>query len=201
MATPTGEKEDNKVFIGNLSFSTDDNGLKQYFESVGKVIDATVIKRGKHRSAGYGFVTFETEKEAQQAVEKLDKTMLDDREITIQMASPKTEKTKRRSLPARRPTTASTTRLFVANLPFVTTDEEMAALFADFSIESATVARLRNGRSKGYGFVDVANETEQQKIIDNFKPLMVAEREVTVKVAMVPVDVDAAADQVKQDEE
>jgi RNA recognition motif-containing protein len=50
---------------------------------------------------------------------------------------------RRRSLPARRPTTASTTRVFVANLPFSTTDEEMAALFEDFSIESANVARLR----------------------------------------------------------
>lgn len=45
------------------------------------------------------------------------------------------------------------------------------------------------------------NETEQQKIIDNFKPVTLSEREISVKVAMVPVDVDAAADQVKQDEE
>lgn len=124
-------------------------------------MDATVIKRGKHRSAGYGFVTFESAKEAEDAVDKFNKTELDEREITVQIARPKAvhspeapateeddttrkpRERRRRSLPARRPTTASTTRVFVANLPFSTTDEEMAALFEDFSIESANVARLR----------------------------------------------------------
>lgn len=123
-------------------------------------MDATVIKRGKHRSAGYGFVTFESNKEAEEAVDKFNKTELDEREITVQIArpkavhspeapaaeeddTPKPRQRRRRSLPARRPTTASTTRVFVANLPFSTTDEEMAALFEDFSIESASVARLR----------------------------------------------------------
>ncbi|CAO3594243.1 unnamed protein product [Absidia cylindrospora] len=218
-----------------MSFSTDNDRLRDYFEPAGKVVKATVIRLGKRRSAGYGFVTFETAQEAEKAVDKFNKTELDEREITVQVARPKaapksttakdttatggeanvstgdaeettTDTTskprrRRRSLTSRRPTTASTTRVFVANLPFATTDDELAALFEDFTIDTASIARLRNGRSKGYGFIDVADETEQQRIIENFKPVTLSEREISVKVAMVPVDVDAAADQVKQDEE
>ncbi|SAM01634.1 hypothetical protein [Absidia glauca] len=211
MSTISNEKEDKKA--SNLSFSTDKDALRQYFEAAGKVTQATVIRRSKLRSAGYGFVTYETSDEAEKAAETLDTTKLDGRNISVQIARPKASKkpttpspsaekptpTKRRSVT--RPTTASNTRIFVANLPYATTDDELAALFSDFTIESASIARLRNGRSKGYGFVDVASETEQQTIINGFQPVTLAEREVSVKVALVPVNVDAAADQVKQDEE
>ncbi|KAI8097577.1 uncharacterized protein BX664DRAFT_347542 [Halteromyces radiatus] len=207
----TAEKEDNKVFVGNLSFSTDKEALGKYFESAGKVINATVIRRGRYRSAGYGFVTFETSEEAEKAVEKFNKTNMDEREITVQVARPKTPRTtktknttsgrRRRSLPTRRPTAASTTRVFVANLPYSTTDEELASLFENFNIESASIARLRNGRSKGFGFIDVKNETEQQKVIENFKDVKLGDREISVKVAMVPVDLDAAENEVKQEEQ
>ncbi|KAI8338963.1 hypothetical protein BC941DRAFT_469145 [Chlamydoabsidia padenii] len=203
--TTTIETEDNKVFVGNLSYSTDKDTLHKHFESAGNVTHAVVIKRSKHRSAGYGFVTFETTEQAEKAATTLDKTELDGREISVQIArakqAPSKQQQQQRSLPTRRPTTTSTTRIFVANLPYVTTDDELADLFKDFTIDSASIARLRNGRSKGYGFVDVANEVEQQKIINEFKPVTLAEREVSVKVALVPVEIDAAVDQVKQDEE
>lgn len=111
-------------------------------------IQATVIRRSKHRSAGYGFVTYETSDEAEKAAETLDKTELDGREISVQIARPKTSKkptttspTKPRSLTSL--TTASSTRIFVANLPYATTDDELAALFSDFTIESASIARLQ----------------------------------------------------------
>jgi RNA recognition motif-containing protein len=116
---------------------------------------ATVIRRSKLRSAGYGFVTYETSDEAEKAAETLDNTELDGRKISVQIARPKASKkttttpstaekptpTKRRSIT--RPTTASNTRIFVANLPYATTDDELAALFSGFTIESASIARLR----------------------------------------------------------
>lgn len=79
-----------KVFVGNLAFKTTEPELAAHFGEVGKVLKANIITRGT-RSLGYGFVALETEEEAKQAVEKLNKGMLDGREINVELAKPKTE--------------------------------------------------------------------------------------------------------------
>jgi len=47
-----------KVFVGSLSYNTDDHGLKNKFSEFGNVQDAVIIKdRETGRSRGFGFVT------------------------------------------------------------------------------------------------------------------------------------------------
>ncbi|KAI8066571.1 hypothetical protein BC940DRAFT_302468 [Gongronella butleri] len=204
MSTTNDETEDNKVFVGNLSFGTNEETLTEYFGKVGKVASATVIRRGRFRSAGYGFVSFEQASDAEKAVEQLNETELDERQITVQLAKPKSDepskprrggrRSSRRNSKddeARPPMVPSKTRIYVANLPYSTTDEELAALFDKFTIDTAAVARLRNGRSKGYGFVNVPSEQDQLKIIDGFKDVKVGEREISVQIARVPAEGDA----------
>ncbi|KAI9466773.1 hypothetical protein BJY52DRAFT_1423593 [Lactarius psammicola] len=85
-----------KVFVGNLAYSTTDEGLKAFFEPVqSDIISAQVILRGT-RSAGYGFVAFSTAEAAQNAVELLDKKQLDDRPIIVEIAKPADQKEKER---------------------------------------------------------------------------------------------------------
>ena len=44
-----------KVFVGGLSYSTTDAGLRQYFEQFGELVDAVVMKfRDTQRSRGFG---------------------------------------------------------------------------------------------------------------------------------------------------
>jgi len=81
-----------KVFVGNLAYSTTDEGLKAFFEPVqSDIISAQVILRGT-RSAGYGFVALSTAEAAQNAVELLDKKQLDDRQIIVEIAKPADQK-------------------------------------------------------------------------------------------------------------
>ncbi|KAH8999353.1 hypothetical protein EDB92DRAFT_2100808 [Lactarius akahatsu] len=85
-----------KVFVGNLAYSTTDEGLKAFFEPVqSDIISAQVILRGT-RSAGYGFVAFSTAEAAQNAVELLDKKELDDRPIIVEIAKPADQKERER---------------------------------------------------------------------------------------------------------
>lgn len=85
-----------KVFVGNLAYSTTDEGLKAFFEPVqSDIISAQVILRGT-RSAGYGFVAFSTGEAAQNAVELLDKKELDDRPIIVEIAKPADQKERER---------------------------------------------------------------------------------------------------------
>jgi len=74
----------------------------------------------------------------------------------------------------------STTAVFVANLPFTVKDEDLKAYFKEFSPQSAHVVVTRNGRSRGYGFVDFNNEKDQQNSITAKNKQKFEEREITV---------------------
>lgn len=79
----------NKVFVGSLSFKTDNEGLAAYFGTVGTVTSANVIMdKMTGKSKGFGFVEFATEAEAQAAVDKLNQSELDGRAIFCDIARP-----------------------------------------------------------------------------------------------------------------
>lgn len=60
----------------------------------------------------------------------------------------------------------SNTSVFVANLPFGVNDDELKAFFAAHNPKAAHVVVTRNGRSRGYGFVEFSNEKDQKAAID-----------------------------------
>ena len=76
-----------KLFVGSLSWNTDDHGLRAAFEPHGEVTEATVITdRGSGRSRGFGFVTFADDDAAEKAVAALNQTELDGRTIKVDVA-------------------------------------------------------------------------------------------------------------------
>lgn len=80
----------NKLFVGGLSWGTTDKELKDAFEPYGNVTEAKVIKeRDSGRSRGFGFVTYDNEDEAREAVEALNDTELDGRSIRVDFAHDK----------------------------------------------------------------------------------------------------------------
>lgn len=79
----------NKVFVGSLSFKTDNEGLAAYFAQAGTVTSANVIMdKMTGKSKGFGFVEFATDAEAQTSVDKLNNTELDGRTIFVDIARP-----------------------------------------------------------------------------------------------------------------
>jgi len=81
-----------KLFVGNLPFDVNDADLTTVLAVAGKVVDAKVIVNKKTgRSKGYGFVEMETEAMAQEAVQKFEGATLNERALTVQLATPKQE--------------------------------------------------------------------------------------------------------------
>ncbi|MEO8691736.1 MAG: RNA-binding protein [Candidatus Saccharimonas sp.] len=81
------------LFVGSLAYSTTDDTLKAYFEQVGPVTSARVITdRESGRSKGFGFVEFESDDSNQPAIDKLNNSELDGRNITITLARPKEDR-------------------------------------------------------------------------------------------------------------
>lgn len=77
-----------KIFVGGLSWDTDDNSLRTAFEAHGSVSEAKVIlDRDTGRSRGFGFVTMEDGGE--EAITAMDGTSLDGRTIRVNEAQPR----------------------------------------------------------------------------------------------------------------
>jgi RNA recognition motif-containing protein len=79
-----------KLYVGNLSWNTTNEGLRQAFERFGAITDATVITdRETGRSRGFGFVTFEQDAAASEAMNKMNGVALDGRNIRVNEAQEK----------------------------------------------------------------------------------------------------------------
>ncbi len=82
-----------KLFVGSISFDSNEESLKQKFEEVGPVVSAKIIfDRFSGRSKGFGFVEMENEEDAAKAIEELNGSMLDGREIVVNEAKPEGER-------------------------------------------------------------------------------------------------------------
>ena len=76
-----------KLFVGSLSWDTNDDGLNAAFSPFGEITEATVITdRHSGRSRGFGFVTFADDEAAEKAVAELNGTELDGRTIRVDVA-------------------------------------------------------------------------------------------------------------------
>jgi RNA recognition motif-containing protein len=76
-----------KLFVGSLSWDTNDDGLQAAFSPFGEITEATVITdRHSGRSRGFGFVTFAEDEAADKAVAELNETELDGRTIKVDVA-------------------------------------------------------------------------------------------------------------------
>jgi len=82
-----GNKMGNKLFVGGLSWDTDDNSLQAAFSTHGTVEEAKVIvDRQTGRSRGFGFVTMSQQSEAKAAIAALDGQELDGRTVRVNEA-------------------------------------------------------------------------------------------------------------------
>jgi RNA recognition motif-containing protein len=79
-----------RIFVGNLNYRTDDNGLRAAFEPFGEVTEATVVvDRYSDRSRGFGFVEMANNGEAEAAIQALNGQELDDRALTVNESQPR----------------------------------------------------------------------------------------------------------------
>ncbi|MBS1196096.1 MAG: hypothetical protein H6R33_816 [Actinobacteria bacterium] len=80
-----------KIYVGNLSFSTDSAALRSLFTPHGEVTSADVVQdRDSGRSRGFGFVEMASAEEAQKAITALDGKNVDGRQLTVNPARSRT---------------------------------------------------------------------------------------------------------------
>lgn len=85
------------IYVGNLSYDTTDDSLSNAFAQYGSVLSARVITdRMTGRSRGFGFVEMEDNGEAQAAIQALNGSSLDGRDLKVNEAKPREARPPRR---------------------------------------------------------------------------------------------------------
>ncbi len=77
----------NRIYVGDLSYNTTDEQLREAFAKHGEVVSANVmLDRVSGQSRGFGFVEMATEEQAKAAIEAMHASTLDNRTLTVNEA-------------------------------------------------------------------------------------------------------------------
>ena len=86
----------NRLFVGNLSYQTMENDLQDYFAQAGVVTSVNLmLDKVTGKSRGFAFVEFETPEEANKAVEQFHNKDFQGRALTVNVAKPREERAPR----------------------------------------------------------------------------------------------------------
>jgi len=78
------------IYVGNLSHDVTEDGLRQAFEAFGTVETANIVKdKFSGESRGFGFIEMPDAEEAQKAIEEMNGTELNGRDLNVSQAKPK----------------------------------------------------------------------------------------------------------------
>lgn len=82
-----------KLYVGNLSYETTEQGLRELFMQAGNVVSVALIKEpGTNRSKGFGFVEMSSQAEVQKAIIIFNGYTLNERQLTVNVARPREER-------------------------------------------------------------------------------------------------------------
>lgn len=192
---PVSAGPSNRVYVGNLPWQTSWQDLKDHMRKAGNVTRADVFVDENGRSKGCGIVEYATVEEAQTAIKTLNDTKLDDTERLIFVREDREE---RSFAPVGRgggmgrggsrgrgfaghpgvggrggfvppPTSARGRQIFIGNLPYTTSWQDLKDRFRQAgNIIRADVLLDTSGRSKGQGTVLFESPQDAQKAIRMF---------------------------------
>lgn len=81
-----------RIYVGNLSYRTDENALRDTFGEFGNVSDVHIVTdRETGRSRGFAFVEMPDDNDANKAIEELNGKDFEGRPLTVNVARPREE--------------------------------------------------------------------------------------------------------------
>lgn len=148
------------IFIKNLDKSIDNTVLYDTFSTFGHILSCKVEMDQNGVSKGYGYVHYETQEEADQAIVKVNGMLLQDKKVFVGPFQPKKERSSEESK-------LKYTNVYIKNLDTAFTKEQLEQTFAEFGkVTSAVVATNEKGEPKGFGFVNYEKPEEAQKAVE-----------------------------------
>merc|ERR1712242_173958 len=138
------------VFIKNLDKTIDNKAMYDTFSAFGNILSCKVAQdMSNGESKGYGFVHFETEEAAVNAIQKVNGMLLNGKKVFVGRFVPRKDRELELGEKARR-----FTNVFVKNITDEYDEIRLTEMFEKFGkISSVKVMKSEEGKSKGFGFV------------------------------------------------
>ncbi|KAJ8064684.1 hypothetical protein OCU04_007005 [Sclerotinia nivalis] len=151
------------VFIKNLDVAIDNKALHDTFAAFGNILSCKVAQDESGASKGYGFVHYETDEAAAQAIKHVNGMLLNEKKVFVGHHIPKKDRQSKFE-----EMKANFTNIYVKNIPVEATEEEFRELFEKFGdVTSASLARdAESGKSRGFGFVNFINHEHAATAVD-----------------------------------
>lgn len=138
------------VFIRNLAKDIDNKAIFDTFSAFGNILSCRVATDEQGNSRGYGFVHFETEEAANEAITKVNGMLLNDKKVFVGKFVPRSERERMMGDKAR-----LFTNVYVKNFGEELDDEKLREMFEAYGkvLSAKVMADSSSGKGKGFGFV------------------------------------------------
>ncbi|XP_057973597.1 polyadenylate-binding protein 2-like [Malania oleifera] len=159
------------IFIKNLDKAIDHKALHDTFSTFGSILSCKIATDPSGQSKGYGFVQFDSEESAQNAIDKLNGMLINDKQVYV---GPFLRKQERESALNK----TKFNNVYVKNLSESTTEEELKKIFGEYgTITSVVVMKDGDGKSKCFGFVNFENADDAAKAVDALNGKKIEDKE------------------------
>ncbi|KAG0526535.1 hypothetical protein BDA96_06G154100 [Sorghum bicolor] len=159
------------IFIKNLDKTIDNKTLHETFSSFGTILSCKVAMDEAGQSKGFGFVQYEKEEAAQNAIKSLNGMLINDKPVFVgpflrkQERDHSFDKTKFNNV-------------FVKNLSESTTKEDLLKVFGEYgSITSAVVMIGMDGKSRCFGFINFENPDAASRAVQELNGKKINDKE------------------------
>ncbi|KAI1333871.1 polyadenylate binding protein [Xylariaceae sp. FL0016] len=151
------------IFIKNLDAAIDNKALHDTFAAFGNILSCKVAQDENGNSKGYGFVHYETDEAASQAIKHVNGMLLNEKKVYVgHHIAKKDRQSKFEEMKA------NFTNVYVKNISTDATDDEFRELFEKFGdVTSSSLARDNEGKSRGFGFVNFTTHECAAKAVDD----------------------------------
>ncbi|XVE80481.1 hypothetical protein DITRI_Ditri14bG0143300 [Diplodiscus trichospermus] len=163
------ESDLGKLFIGGISWDTDEERLKDYFRKYGEVVEAMIMRdRVTGRARGFGFVVFADPAVAERVI--MDKHMIDGRTVEAKKAVPRDDQhilNRNISGITGSPGPGRTKKIFVGGLASTVTEGDFKNYFDQFGTITDVVVMYDHNtqRPRGFGFITYDSEEAVDRVL------------------------------------
>jgi len=151
------------IFIKNLDPSIDNKAMFDTFSAFGTIMSCKVATDDKGKSKGYGFVHFETEAAAMNAIDKVNGMALNQKKVFVGKFIPRTERARELGDKAK-----VFSNVYIKNFDDEMTEEKLYEVFSKYGeVTSHKVAFSDDGKNKGFGFVAFKDSDSAEQAVQD----------------------------------
>ena len=152
------------VFIKNLDKDIDNKAMYDTFSAFGNILSCKVAQDGSSgESKGYGFVHFETEEAAVNAIQKVNGMLLNGKKVFVGRFVPRKDREIELGEKAKR-----FTNVYIKNIPEEMDESKLTDMFEKYGkISSLKIMKGEDGKSKGFGFVSYEDPEEAEAAVED----------------------------------